>query len=64
MQAYCSAANAAFGTALNPSGSPTLASFISVQDVDTEGYKACDTSVAGGEMVTGGSSRLASNRKN
>jgi hypothetical protein len=64
MQAYCSAANAAFGAALNPSGSPTLASFISVQDVDTEGYQACDTSVAGGEMVTGGSSRLASNRKN
>ncbi|HTT99201.1 MAG TPA: hypothetical protein VMF58_14215 [Rhizomicrobium sp.] len=64
MQSYCSAANAAFGAALNPRGPATLASFIAAQDVDTEGYRACDTSVAGGEMVAGGSSRYASNRKN
>jgi len=64
MQSYCSAANTAFGAALNPSGASTLAAFIAVQDVDTEGYRACDTTVAGGEMVTGGSSRYASNRKN
>jgi hypothetical protein len=64
MQAYCSTANAAFGAALNPSGPSTLAGFISAQDVDTEGYRTCDTTVAGAEMVTGGSSRYASNRKN
>jgi len=64
MQSYCSAANTAFGTALNPSGASTLAAFIATQAVETEGYRACDTTVAGGEMVTGGSSRYASNRKN
>jgi hypothetical protein len=63
MQSYCSAANAAFGAALNPSGPATLAGFVSTQEVDTEGYQACDTTVAGGEMVSGGSARYAS-RKN
>jgi hypothetical protein len=64
MQAYCSAANVAFSAALNPGNAPTLAAFISTQDVDTEGYRSCDTTVAGGEMVAGGSSRYESRRRN
>ena len=64
MQAYCSAANTAFDTALNPDGQRSLASFISNQRVDTEGYAACETEAASGDMVTGGSTRLAANRRN
>jgi hypothetical protein len=63
MQSYCSAANAAFGAALNPNGVSSLAEFISTQDVDTEEYRNCDATIAGGEMVTGGAARYAS-RKN
>jgi hypothetical protein len=64
MQAYCSAANVAFDTALNPDGQRSLASFMSAQRVDTEGYAACETEASSGEMVTGGSTRLAANRRN
>jgi len=59
MGAYCGAANAAFDTALNPSISPTLAAFISSQDVNTEGYRACETSAS--NEVRGGAARYASN---
>lgn len=62
MQAYCAAANASFDAAFG-GGTRSLASFISTQDVSgTPDLRACDTTVAGGEMVRGGSSRLASNR--
>jgi len=62
MQAYCAAANASFDAAF-AGDTPTLAAFISTQTVSgTEGIRACDTTVAGGETVKGGSSRLASNR--
>jgi hypothetical protein len=62
MQAYCSAANASFDAAFG-SGGASLASFISTQSVaGTEGIRSCDTTVAGGESVPGGSSRVASNR--
>ena len=60
MGAYCGAANVAFDAALNPSTAPTLAAFVSAQDVDTEGYRACDTT-ASNEVVRGGSARYASN---
>jgi len=65
MQAYCSAANSAFDAALNPDGQRSLASFISTQRVaGAEAYPSCDATTAGGEMVTGGSTRLAANRRN
>lgn len=67
MTAYCSAANTAFDAALNPDGQRSLAAFISTQRVSgTDGYPACETTTAaaGGEMVTGGSTRLAANRRN
>ncbi len=63
MSAYCQAAQTAFDSALNTNSNPTLASFITSQDVGTEGYRSCDTTMAS-EAVTGGSSRLASNRRN
>src|ERR1700744_4507038 len=63
MASYCHAAQGAFDAALATGGRTTLASFIAVQDVDTEGYRACETTMAS-EAVTGGSSRLASNRRN
>jgi hypothetical protein len=63
MATYCRAAQMAFDTALDTNGRATLASFISGQDVDTEGYKTCETTMAS-EAVAGGSSRLASNRRN
>ena len=63
MQAYCSAANTAFDAALNPEGQRSLASFISTQRVDTEGYAACETTTASDEVVGGGgSTRLAAGR--
>lgn len=58
MTAYCQAAKVAFDAALDTSGNQTLASFIATQTVDTEGYRACDTTMASDE-VAGGSSRLA-----
>ena len=65
MQAYCSAANTAFDAALNPEGQRSLASFISAQRVDTEGYAACETTTASDEVVGGGgSTRMAANRRN
>ncbi len=65
MQAYCSAANTAFDAALNPEGQRSLASFISTQRVDTEGYAACETTTASDEVAGGGgSSRMAANRRN
>jgi hypothetical protein len=62
MQAYCAAANASFDAAFS-SSAQSLAMFISTQTVSgTPTIRSCDTTVAGGEMVRGGSSRLASNR--
>ena len=64
MQSFCSAANASFDAALNPEGARSLAMFISTQSVrGSEAYPACETEAAG-EMVTGGSTRLAANRRN
>ncbi|MBV9991578.1 MAG: hypothetical protein JOZ72_09825 [Alphaproteobacteria bacterium] len=64
MQRFCAAANASFDA--ERSGPGSLASFISTQDVrGTEAYPSCDTTTAaGGEMVTGGSTRLAASRRN
>jgi hypothetical protein len=67
MQSFCSAANTAFDAALNPDGARSLAMFISAQSIrGTDTYSACETesAAAGGEMVTGGSTRLAANRRN
>jgi hypothetical protein len=64
MQAYCSAAATAFDTALNPDGQRSLASFISTQRVDTEGYAACETAASDEVVGGGGSTRLAANRRN
>jgi len=62
MQAFCSAANVSFDAAFG-GGQQSLASFISTVSVPgTESIRSCDTTVAGAEMVRGGSSRLASNR--
>ncbi len=62
MQAFCSNANTSFDAAFG-SGARSLVSFMSTQSVaGTEGIRSCDTTVAGSEMVVGGSSRLASNR--
>jgi hypothetical protein len=62
MPAFCAAANASFDAAAGSSGA-SLASFISTQSVaGTEGIRSCDKTVAGGESVSGGSSRVASNR--
>jgi hypothetical protein len=63
MQAYCSAANTAFDTALNPEGRGTLAGFLSTQSVrGAESYPVCETSAS--EEINGGSTRLAANRPN
>lgn len=63
MQNFCAAANTAFDAEQSSGG--TLASFISTQSVrGTEAYPACETASAGGEMVTGGSTRLAASRRN
>lgn len=66
MQAFCSAANTAFSASVNSGGERSLASFIATQSVSgAEAYPACETTMAaGGEMVTGGSTRLAANRRN
>jgi uncharacterized protein YeaO (DUF488 family) len=63
MQSFCTAANAAFDAAFG-TAERSLASFISTQSVaGTEGIRSCDRTVAGGEMVAGGSSRIAANRE-
>lgn len=62
MGAYCQTAKLAFDAALDGNAGRSLASFIETQAVDTEGYRACDTTVA--NEIAGGSSRLASNRRN
>jgi hypothetical protein len=68
MASFCAGANAAFDAALNPSAGQTLAGFLSTQRVrGAEAYPACETtasSAAGGEMVAGGATRLAANRRN
>jgi hypothetical protein len=67
MQSFCASANTAFDSALNPESQRTLAAFISTQRVaGTDAYPACETTTAaaGGEMVAGGSTRLAANRRN
>lgn len=65
MQSFCAAANTAFDSALNPDGQRTLAAFISTQRVSgTEAYPACETTTAGGDMVSGGATRMAANRRN
>ena len=68
MARFCAGANMAFDTALNPSSQRGLAGFISTQRVSgTEDYPACETTTAaasGGEMVAGGATRLAANRRN
>ena len=62
MQAFCAVANASFDAA-SSGDTRSLASFVSTQDIaGTEKFRACDTTVAGGKTVKGGSSRLASNR--
>ncbi|HWA88928.1 MAG TPA: hypothetical protein VG889_02760 [Rhizomicrobium sp.] len=67
MASFCAGAGAAFDAALNPNGGRTLATFISSQRVSgTDAYPACETTAAasGGEMVAGGATRLAANRRN
>lgn len=66
MQSFCSAANASFDAALNPESARSLEMFISAQAIrGTDTYSACETeAAAGGEMVAGGSTRLAANRRN
>jgi hypothetical protein len=62
MAAFCSTASAHFDAS---NAQRSLVSFISSQAVrGAEGYRTCDTTVAGGEAVVGSSARLASNRKN
>jgi hypothetical protein len=62
MQAFCSAANASFDAAFG-GGEQTLIALVATLPVPgTDNIRSCDTTVAGGETVKGGSSRLASSR--
>lgn len=66
MQNFCASANASFDAA-SASASASLAAFMSTQTVaGTEAYPSCETTTAaaGGEMVAGGSTRIAANRRN